>query len=168
MRVLSIILLICLFISSCKQADNLAFVNQYGREDFSAFRNTTFFVRGYDSQRNIILFASDDFENTHRNGLVIMNVDPTTFAVNQFDFKLIRHRDSSEVDQQKLRHLARRFMNFPIWRLDVDRNDNVFVRLQEEDKPALARFSDAKYLTTAGKFQSNWKQLKGNWYVAAL
>jgi hypothetical protein len=160
----SSIFFLYLFIFGCNQPDPLSFVNKYDSTNFSAFRNTGFTIRGTDERSNFILFVSHDLKNAFHKSPVIITVDPDTKKIKEFSYKLLK--DSSNVNRERLEQLAIKFLSFKIYSMSVDTSNNVFIRLDESDRPRLARFSDRKHIKTAGAFKGNWQHLKGNWYEA--
>ncbi len=147
---------------SCSYQDNNSFIKKYENEDFSPFINTGIHIRGNDEVGDPILFISDDLENADKKGPVIVIVSRNKKSIKQISFNL--SKDSLNVDQVKLKQLALKFLNYKVFSLMVDANNNVFLRLKESDKPTLARFSHQKFVTTADVFKGKWKLLKGSWY----
>ena len=159
MKKLFIIVLTCILIAACKDHER-SFVNKYEHEDFSEFTNSSVHHRGYDRNGGFILMVGI---TSGSDGPLVIKVDKEK-KIKETSYKLVR--DSSMIDQSKAHRLALKFLDYKIFSLMADSNNNVFVRIKETDKPQLASFSDPKYVKTADPFKSDWKHLKGNWYKA--
>lgn len=155
---------VLLGLNSCvgdMKKSNAEFVNKYENENFDAFINKSFFVRGFDEDRDPIILVYD-LTKTIRPcdmflGITVNNKTRTIKKVNKSMLP-----DSCNIDETTSCDLALRFNEYNINRLKVDANKNVYVSVMfKEGADYLVRFSDMKYKTDKYK---DWKQVKGNWY----
>lgn len=169
-NMLFLILAVSLFNNSCNNDErerhklNEEFISNYANENFSQFKNRSFFVRGFDNG-NPIVFVYDDRPNhtDAGSGCLFYSV-----VIDKKNLQIVRSSrdalaDSCMVDEPLSKQLALKFIGYNIPYLEVDSNNNVFIRTYFNERPAdLIRFSDPRFI--AEKYKKNWKVKCGNWY----
>lgn len=145
----------------CNTMDNKKFVEIYGNSDFSAFKNTSMFIRDNDIiNGDEIIFAYDGaIPSSLNNGAYVITMDNKKEVIRKTSCHLMK--DSTIADKKKLERLALQFIKYPIGNLSVDSNNNVLISLRANTSTDLIRFSDTKYKHP--KYDT-WVQIKDNWY----
>lgn len=151
-----------LTMNSCfsQRNSNKNFINKYLNENFDNFKNKGVVIRGYDEERNPMLFISSDLENASENGPYIVIIDGKTSTIKKASCHLMK--DSISINRNSLNQLAIEFLKYRVRLLRVDKAGNVYVSLQSNERPTLIRFSDEKYITEL--YREGWKRIKDNWY----
>lgn len=140
---------------------NKEFVEKYENENFGAFINKSFFVRGGDEDGDPIILVYDLTKKARPCDLFLgITVNNKTRTIKKINKSMLP--DSCNIDEKTSCDLALKFNDYNINRLKVDENKNVYVSvIFKEGADYLIRFSDMKYKTEQYK---DWKQVKGNWY----
>jgi hypothetical protein len=139
---------------------NKDFVNKYFNESFENFKNKGVVVRGYDNERNPMLFISIDLEKASENGPYIVTIDSKESTIKKTSCHLMK--DSINIDRNALDQLAMEFLKYHVQLLRVDKAGNVYVSLSTNEWPTLIRFSNEKYITET--YENDWKKIKSNWF----
>jgi len=155
----TIMILTALTMNSCfsQRNSNKDFVNKHLNESFDNFKDTWIVIRGYDEERNPIVFMSKDTSN---DGPYIVTIDSKTSTIKKTSCHLMK--DSINIDRNALDQLAMEFLKYHVHLLKVDKAGNVYVSLQTNERPTLIRFSDEKYITET--YKNDWKKIKDNWF----
>jgi hypothetical protein len=138
---------------------NKEFVEKHEDENFDTFTNRSFLIRSADREGNLQIFVATDKKNAFDNGPYVVTVEKKTGAIKKASTHLMS--DTSSLDREQIHGLIPIFLEYKVYSLSVDTDQNVYVRLKEADRPTLIRFSDMKHKT---KEYKDWKQVKGNWY----
>jgi hypothetical protein len=157
--ILIIITIFFSFFFNKKNTKNRQFVEKYFNEDFSKFRNKTITIRGYENQDNVIIFI---YENDNNSGFIRIIAKKEGNIILKQD--VINQRNNCDLDTNyKNDFLIKHFLEYEINFINIDSNDNVFVKTTFfEGKPDLIRFSDKKYITE--EYKKNWINITENWY----
>lgn len=160
---ITLLLLLGLF-QSCsfhkKATPNEDFIRKYGTDNFEAFKNKSFFVRGFD-EGNPIVFINDYAATQKPCGFVSMTIAAQTKEL--LTVKQIPKHDSCVLafDKAVYHKLALAFLAYNINYLSVDEDLNVFIKvLFEESPPDLVRFDKLNNIS-----DTKFRQIKDNWYL---
>jgi len=158
----TIMIFTALTMNSCfsQRNSNKDFVNKYFNENFENFKNKGVVIRGYDNERNPMLFISSDLEKASENGPYIVTIDSKTSTIKKTSCHLMK--DSINTDRNALDQLAMEFLKYHVHLLKVDKAGNVYVSLRTNERPTLIRFSDEKYITET--YKNDWEKIKDNWF----
>jgi hypothetical protein len=166
-RIVSII--ITLIFSSCygnnRNKENELFIAKYGSDNFQAFKNRSFTLRGFDRDNNPIILVYDRMIDT---GIcrfpyrVIVNKKSGSVISSNRDWTDSTHK--CLIDEKSSRDLATRFNDYGIAHLFVDSNDNVYIKVNlTEGPPDLLRISGK---SISKELVKGWKRINGNWYTS--
>lgn len=163
-RILKIIVLFVSFfiMGSCliDYSSNEEFVRKYKDENFDKFINTSFLIRSLDKDGDLVIFVNLDFQNASNQGPYILTIEKETGKVKSTSTKLMK--DSINVNEKTVQALALEFLRYDIYSLAVDEGKNVYLRLEQAERPTLIRFSDPKSMNKEER--RNWRRIEGNWY----
>ena len=162
MKIVQMIIL-SFFFQSCftsKNNSEIAFANKYFDEDFSDFKNSDFVIRGLDNDGNYIVLKFDAAPCgflgiiLDKDSLSLLSIEPI-YQSNYY----------CSIDTSYSNYLlAKKFINYNIQAIEVDNNNNVYVKTKfYEGRPNLVRFSDRKFVKDIDT--SKWDCIRGNWYL---
>lgn len=164
---MQILIVKCLFIlslfqqcSSAQDMSNENFIDKYGNENYSNFKNKSLFVRDFENG-NPIIFIYDYSKEKKPCGFISMTISSKTKEL--IKVKEVPQRDNCTLafNKEEYYKLALKFLEYNINSLDVDTNLNVSVKIKfYEGLPNLIRYSDVKYISDT----DNIIKIKGNWY----
>ncbi|MBP6456004.1 MAG: hypothetical protein KA275_04670 [Chitinophagaceae bacterium] len=161
-NVFLIIILCWGVLNSCKFSDNtnLNFVEKYGNEDFSIFKNFKYSVRSKNRKDNLIIMV---FRNINSCGFICINLNNSDSIIEK---KFVCQKKICDCDTNYLilKDLYK-FINYDIFYLEVDSTDNVFVKTNLiEGKPNLVRINNNNFFLNSK--DKKWNKIKNNWYEA--
>lgn len=140
-RIIKCIAVIFVFSSCIGELSNNKFIDLYGSDDFSQFKNVTVFIRGTDSHNNPIVFVDAPHLVYTRSdvGCYVVILDKSNNQVIETKWMAPY---PVEADTLMLQGLAQAFIKYNIPRLSVDSIGNVSIYLKTADKPDLVRFAN--------------------------
>lgn len=153
---------LCLVLNGCflnKNAPEIAFVHEHGKDDFSMFMNKSLTLRGYDNDGNKIILVSDTLScgylwfTVDRNNFAVLRVKPRTFGSG-----CIVTADSAKI------LLAQKFAKYSANYLYSNKYNNVFFRTNSLEGKANLLLLNNPTDTSEVKLKE-WEQLEGKWYV---
>ena len=157
--ILAILLLV--FCQSCYKTEhklNIEFVEKYGKDDFSIFKNKSLFVRGFDNNNGTIIFISDRKQEKKCSAPYVIIIDNKTKKIKSTSRNLLE--STCVIDSVLFQKLSLLFYEYNINYLSVDSNSNVSIKpLFFEGKSNLIKFSNTQNLTT-----KEYKNIKNQWY----
>lgn len=148
----------------CKENNNKRnkeFVEKYKKNDFSIFKEKIIFVRGFN-QGNPIIYIYDESHNKRCKGFISYCYSREVDSI--LEIKPFFFSDSCDINFERFpKKTIKEFLKYDINCIEVDSNDNVFVKVMFFEGPAnLIRFSNKKYITN--KYKKEWKNINGSWY----
>ena len=156
----SLLLVVLANCSSGSDGCNLAFVKKNDKYNWDLFSNTAISTRGTDANDNPVYFVSPDLRNASKSGPYIVTLSKKTGEVLKTSCHLMS--DSTNFNKSKMNALVLSFVKIEIQTLKVDESGNVFININNPERPNLVKFSDLKYKT--GQYEKDWKNVKGLWY----
>ena len=155
----SVSLLIGIF--SCSESGYKKFINKYNAEDFSPYINTGIVIRGHDNKdHSLVLFIDIDLYGVKNDGPYIVRINKESRKVIGTSTHLMA--DTSNLDSLLLQKLALKFVTYHINSLKVDLKGNVFIGIENSDKPDLIRFATKSGMPDYNR--NDWVKMKDNWY----
>ncbi len=152
---------LCLVLNGCflnKNAPEIAFVHEHGKDDFSMFMNKSLTLRGYDDGNKIILISDTLCRGflgliIDRDNFTVLRVNPTTFGAG-----CVVTADTAKI------LLAQKFARYDINCLSVNKHNNAFFKVRFfEGRPNLLLLNDPT--DTSDVKLKEWERLEGKWYV---
>jgi len=148
----SIFFILILFTScySHYQAE-LDFIDKFGNDDFSIFKNTLTYRRGISKDGNLIVM------HVKKGCLFFVGINPVELITERPIPKNPNH-DSCNIDSTIVLETVRSFLKYNISYLRVDNNGKVGINLDMNDYCDLYRTPHDSLVT------KHLRKLKGSWY----
>jgi hypothetical protein len=145
-----------LLLNSCVLQYEKSFLDKYEFEDFSQFNDVSIFYR---SQNVIFINAPNLIYDTVKVGYYVVKLDKKNSQITEAKWMM---KNNVNADTVQLKQLAQTFMKYEIPRLNVDKQENVFVYLADVETLALVRFVNIDELLKYPK--QEWVNISNNWY----
>lgn len=160
-KIIFSILFTCFILLSCnKGLSDEKFVSLYGKDNFDDFLNKSVLIRGGDRE-TFRISLSMDLKNAFYQAPIAVIVDRKTKTIISFETDLVADSLAKEVDLEKVQELINTFLDYEVNSIAVDTSMNVYIRIQQADKPTLIRFSSPEYINEKYK---NWIKIRDGWY----
>ncbi len=157
-----------LFLTNCgsMQINEETFLSQYEFDDFSQFKGTSVFIRGFDSKKNPIVFinAPHLLQDTLNTGLYAVTLDKNTNDVITSKWLTT---EFAKADTSRLNQLAQTFISYNVARLEMDEVENILVYFNDVKTLKLAKLVDTVAMKKHYK-EFEWIRVKGYWYKPKL
>jgi hypothetical protein len=127
------------------------FLDVFGHESFNQFVNKAIYIRGGNENGDLIIFFNNDLSTAASCGPFIIIVDDKK-QIKSIDGKL--KKCSNHLDTVELRTLTNKFLDYHIKMLKVDNDHNVFIGINDIERPELVRYARARKM-----IGTDWRRL---------
>lgn len=154
---------IMLLFNCCVSNYEKIFLAKHELEDFTQFKGVDMAVRGFDRQKNIVIYgyAPNLIKDSTNAGYFIITLNKENHQI--IESILTIEEGFDKADLATLHELAQAFLKYQIPRLNVDNHGNAFIYLKDAETLALVQLMDTGEIM---KKYNSWNNIKGNWYRA--
>lgn len=163
-----VIICVCICVSVCvfyifyntsKTNQITTFVSNHGNDDYSIFERVTLIFRGRENDVFLIGGLVPAFQGDS------VNIEVTALYYSQKDSVLIKiEREKSCIDSVYATKLTKKFIELGIYSIYVDNFGTIEIQLSEKKESLVVKFNNDSILDSR-KWEMDWKNISGKWYV---
>lgn len=143
-----------------QQRANRTFVELYEYEDFSVFKDFYVWIRSCDNNKSCFVVICPNYSGECKDGSYVVEIDKESKEILDFNYRYLE--DSINFDKKRYDNLAKKFISYNVNSINVDSNNNVYIKVFHTTVPTLIRFSEKQFIS----FNRNekWRKITGLWY----